>query len=230
MKIALIGYGKMGQMVDKAAQRRGHQIIARINSSQWEASALKDADLCIEFTSPESAIGNIKRVVELGIPIVIGTTGWYDNIDEVKSLIDRHHSAAVYTPNFSVGIQIWLQILSNASKIINSFDSYEAAGFEHHHSQKLDSPSGTALEMAKLVEKEIDRLQQLPISSLRCGSIPGTHSLLFDSNCDQIAITHTARNREGFAAGSITAAEWLIGKRGLFSFTDCIKEMIKEGS
>jgi 4-hydroxy-tetrahydrodipicolinate reductase len=188
---------------------------------------LKDADLCIEFTPPDSAFENIKRVAELKIPIVIGTTGWYDKMDMVRKHVDKHETAAVYTPNFSVGIQIWLQILSKASEIINRFDGYEAAGFEHHHSKKLDSPSGTALEMAKVVEQEIDNLQQLPISSLRCGSIPGTHSLLLDSPCDQISITHTARNREGFASGAITAAEWLIDKKGLYSFTDCIKEMIK---
>ncbi len=229
MKIALIGYGKMGQKVHKAAIDHGYQIVANISSPNWDSLALKDADCCIEFTNPQSAKENICKAANLKIPIVVGTTGWYDQLGEVKEIIETNQSAALYGPNFSVGVQIWMQLLSKAAKLMNQFHEYEAAGFEQHHSKKLDSPSGTALEMAKVVEKEMERIEQLPVSSLRCGSITGTHTLLFDSPCDQISITHTARNRDGFATGAIKAAEWLRGKKGLYTFSDYMHAIISEG-
>lgn len=230
MKIALLGYGKMGKMVETAAQSRGHTIVARINSSDWNVHALNSPDICIDFTLPESALDNLRRMISLKIPVVIGTTGWYDHLEEIKALVERQQSAVLYGPNFSVGVHIWMQTLAEASRLVNAFESYDASAIEQHHAQKLDSPSGTALEMARIVEKRIDRLQQLPISSVRCGFIPGTHTLTLDSPCDSISITHTARNREGFADGAIMAAEWLLGKRGLYSFSDCMQEMILKRS
>jgi 4-hydroxy-tetrahydrodipicolinate reductase len=226
MKIALLGYGKMGQMTEKAAHHHGHTIVAKINSSTWDKKALNSPDICIDFSHPSSALDNIHRVLDLQLPLVIGTTGWYDKLEEVKGLVEKYQSAVLYGPNFSVGIFIWMQTLAEASKWINAFEGYEAAGIEQHHAQKLDSPSGTALEMARTVEARIDRLHQLPISSVRCGYIPGIHTLTFDSACDNISITHTARNRKGFADGAIIAAEWLLGKKGFYSFNDCMQDTV----
>lgn len=222
MKIALIGYGKMGQAIEKVALSRGHSIVTCLTSQEWDLEALKSAEMCFEFTRPESALGNIQRLAELGKNVIIGTTGWNEKVEWVQSIVDKHQIGALYSPNFSIGIQLLLQIIAHASRLINAFDDYAVAGIDYHHSQKKDSPSGTALEIAKIIETNMKRIHQVPFSSVRCGSIPGTHTILFDSPCDTLSITHEARNREGFAKGAVLAAEWLNGKKGLYTFTDCI--------
>lgn len=228
MKIALIGYGKMGQMVEKAALSRGHSIVARMNSDQWDLDALQQADLCMEFTHPESVLNNIRRVAELKKELIIGTTGWHDKIEQVQSIVRENQMGALYSPNFSIGVNLLLEILTHASKIMNGFEEYDVAGIECHHNKKKDSPSGTALEIARTIEEQIERIDQVPFSALRCGSIPGTHTVLFDSPYDTISITHEARSREGFARGAVQAAEWLRGKKGLYTFADCMQEIIQK--
>jgi 4-hydroxy-tetrahydrodipicolinate reductase len=218
MKIALIGYGKMGQMIEKAAV--GHEIVARITSSHWDLDAVQEADLCFEFTHPESAVENIRRLAELKKEIVIGTTGWHDQLEHVRSIVEQHQIGALYAANFSIGINLLLQIVAHASKVMNGFSEYEVAGIDYHHKQKKDSPSGTALEIGRTIAENMQRVENVPFSSIRCGSIPGTHTVLFDSPCDTIAITHEARNREGFAKGAVQAAEWLHGKKGFYTFAD----------
>jgi 4-hydroxy-tetrahydrodipicolinate reductase len=229
MKIAIIGYGKMGQMIEKMAVEAGHSIEAYLTSKPWHSADLKGADVCIEFTHPEAVLENIKKAAEAKKPIVIGTTGWEDQREVVQSIITSHQIGAIYSPNFSIGIHLMLEILSHASKIMNGFEQYDTAGMECHHRDKKDSPSGTALAIAEILKGNIKRLEKVPFSSLRCGSIPGTHTVFFDSPFDTITITHEARNREGFARGAIQAAEWLKGKNGLYSFADCIQEIIKRG-
>jgi 4-hydroxy-tetrahydrodipicolinate reductase len=227
MKIALIGYGKMGQMIEKIALSAGHTVVARITSSQhWDLDALQTADLCMEFTQPGSAMENIERLARLKKDIVIGTTGWYGEMRRLESLVKEHEIGALYSPNFSLGVQLFLAILNDASRTMNPFKEYDVAGMESHHNQKKDRPAGTALEMARIVEENMSRIHQCDFSSVRCGSMPGTYTIFFDSPEDTITLTHTARNREGYAKGAVRAAEWLIGKKGLYTFTDCIKEEV----
>lgn len=230
MKIALIGYGKMGRMVEKSAQERGHEIVARINSGVWDMQAVQQADVCIEFTHPEAALENIKKLAHLKKEIIIGTTGWYDQLATVEALVKEAKIGALYSPNFSIGVNLLLNIVEHASKLLDGFNEYDVAGIEAHHQQKKDSPSGTALQIAKKVEDNMQRIDRMPFSSVRCGSIPGEHTVFFDSPCDTISITHTARNREGFAKGAVQAAEWLKGKQGLYTFDECVLSIITERS
>ncbi len=224
MKIALIGYGQMGQIIEKIAISRGHSIVARITKKNWDSKALAQADVCMEFSHPLAALENIKKIAELKKNLVIGTTGWYDNLDEVRILVEKNQIGALYSPNFSTGVQILFEILKHASEIMASFSEYDAAGIECHHAKKQDKPSGTALEITDILEKHLPRKGKIPFSSLRCGSIPGSHAILFDSPFDTITISHEARNREGFAKGAVHAAEWVHGKKGLYTFKDCLKE------
>lgn len=230
MKIALIGYGKMGKMVERAALERGHSIVARIASGRRDREAIRQADLCIEFTRPEAVLENICELAELGKAIVIGTTGWYDKIESVRSIVEEHGIGLLYSPNFSVGVNLFLEMVAHASEVMNAFEEYDVAGVEFHHRSKKDSPSGTALELAKTVEEKMKRIDKVPFSSVRCGSIPGTHTILFDSPCDTITVTHEARNREGFARGAVQAAEWLRDRKGVYTFAECMKEIIQRRS
>lgn len=227
MKIALIGYGKMGQMIEKSALERGHAIVARIHSKAWDLAAVQQADVCIEFTHPAAAIENIKKLAGLKKDIVIGTTGWYDQLDLVKSIVETAQIGALYSPNYSIGVNLMLNMVDHAAKLMNAFEEYDVAGIEAHHKQKIDSPSGTAMLLAKTVEANMERIGSMPISSIRCGSIPGTHQILFDAPCDMISITHTARSREGFASGALHAAEWLRGRKGLYTFAQCMQSIIE---
>lgn len=227
MKIAIIGYGKMGRMIEKCALDRGHEIVACMNSKEWDMQALQQAEACIEFSQPDAVVENIQRLVKLKKQIVIGTTGWYDQLEAVRSLVEKAQIGVVYSPNFSIGIHLLLSILAHTSSLMNGFEEYDAASIEIHHTQKKDSPSGTALEIAKTVEENLKRLEVLPISSVRCGSTPGTHTVLFDSACDTLSITHTARNREGFAKGAVQASEWLQGRKGLYTFAECMQSFIQ---
>jgi len=227
MKIGLIGYGKMGRMVEQAALCRGHTVVARTSTTEWDIEALQKADICMEFTHPGCVIDNVRRLAELKKQIIIGTTGWHDKVDTVRSLVEENNIGAVYASNFSTGMQLMLNVLDYASQVINSFEEYDVAGIEHHHNQKKDAPSGAAMDITRVIEGNIERLDKLPFASVRCGSIPGTHTILFDSPHDTLSITHQARNREGFAEGAVRAAEWLQGRKGLYTYADCMKEIIQ---
>lgn len=227
MKIALIGYGKMGRIIEECAQKLGHQIIAKISSKNWEDSEIATADICIEFTNPESALDNIRRIAKLKKPLIIGTTGWDHHLDQVTSIIDNENIGAVYSSNFSLGMNLFKEIVDFTSKLLNPFPQYDIAGIEYHHHQKKDRPSGSAKALSQVIEKNIDRIDQLPFSSIRCGSISGTHTILLDSSSDSITLTHDAKNREGFALGVIQAAEWLKDKKGLYPYSQCVQELIK---
>lgn len=227
MKIALIGYGKMGQMIEKLAIEGGHSIAVYLTSKPWHSKDLKDVDVCIEFTHPEAVLDNITKVAEAKKPIVIGTTGWEDKKEQIHSIIKDHQIGAVYSPNFSIGAHLMFEILSQASKVMAGFNQYDVAGMECHHKDKKDSPSGTALKMAKILEENMKK-SKIPFSSLRCGSIPGTHSIVFDSPFDKITLTHEARTGEGFAQGALKAAEWIQSRKGIYAFEDCLRDLIKE--
>lgn len=228
MKIALIGYGKMGRMIDSIAVQRGHEVVARIDPSIGAAfvnpAAMEQVDVCIDFSKPSSAIDNLKMVAKHKKNLIMGTTGWYDKIDQAKAIVAEHNIGFLYAPNFSLGVNLFLKIVNQAIEIMNTYEEYDIAGFEAHHNQKLDAPSGTAKDILELLDKKLTRKdkEKTTFSSLRCGSIPGTHSLIFDSPVDTITLTHQARNREGFARGSLMAAEWLKGKTGFYTMADMV--------
>jgi 4-hydroxy-tetrahydrodipicolinate reductase len=225
MYIALIGYGKMGKMIDQIAENLGHEVVARITSKEtWDLEKLSKAEVCIEFTEPHSAVDNIRRLAKLKKNVVIGTTGWYDEMSSVQKVVEEHKIGAVYAPNFSLGMQLFLNLLKRAAEMMNNFEEYDVAGIEYHHRHKKDKPAGTALQMVHIVEEHMPRIDACPFSSVRCGSIPGTYTILFDSPGDTIALTHTARNRESYARGAIQAAEWLMGKKGLYTFHELLNE------
>lgn len=248
VNIVISGYGRMGRIIENNAVKRAHNIIATVDPFDSKAShktitpdILKKADIVIDFSIPESALENAKRVCLEGKKIVIGTTGWYSKMDEMKNLTLTEGSAIIWSGNFSLGVNIFFSILDRASQIMNSFSEYDPFIHEFHHNKKADSPSGTASMMGDIVLKQIDRKsaiiseelkrqispEELHISSTRGGSIPGTHLLTFDSPVDTIELRHTARGREGFAVGAVAAAEWIKNKTGFFDINDMMQDIIR---
>lgn len=227
MKIALLGYGKMGQLIHSLAEARGHTIVAVCNSTNPITSPpsqkeIAQADVCIDFSTPDSVLDNVKTVAKLKTNIVIGTTGWTEHLPEIQEIVRKSSIGLLHSPNFSLGVALFLKMIEKAANLVAPFEEYELAGLEIHHSQKIDRPSGTA----KAIEHAIASQHPRPptFTSIRVGNTPGTHSVVLDSPADTITLTHTARNREGFAHGAITAAEWLKGKKGVFGLDDLIKE------
>ncbi len=249
MKISIIGHGQMGRLVEQCARERKIEIISIIDPFQvgathqeFDETAMKDVDVCICFTQPKVALANIQDACRWKKQIVIGTTGWTDQMPQVKQMIEEHGVGLVYSSNFSVGVNIFFKLIEEASRIIDKFEVYDILGYEAHHKRKLDSPSGTAATIAKILlanierkttvfEDKLDRKikpDELHFASMRGGSIPGTHVVQFDSEFDTIELKHTARNRLGFATGSILAAEWILGKTGLYTETDMMNQMLLE--
>ena len=228
MNIALIGYGKMGRTIEELAMSQGHHIVGHFSNHIGDIEALKLADVCIEFTQPDATIENIRKIAPFNKKIVIGTTGWTHQLDILKELVETHQLSVIYSPNFALGVNIFQEILKQASKLFNKFSEYDVAGIEYHHNQKKDSPSGLATHIRDTIESNMPRLTHLPFSSVRCGDIFGIHTLMFDSPFDTITLTHTAKNRLGFAAGALQAADWLQDKQGLFTFNDCIKDIFEK--
>lgn len=228
MKIALLGYGKMGKLVESLALAQGHEIVAIIDSKE-KLSELKrvDFDIGIDFTSPETVKEHVAFFGEINKNLVVGTTGWEEHLHSVKASVAQSQIGLLYSPNFSIGVSLFKLIVEAAGKIIGQTKRYDAAGMEAHHRQKVDAPSGTA----KLLQHALhSQGWQIPFNSLRCGHIPGTHTIHFDSPEDSITLTHTARNREGFAHGALVAAEWLRGKQGFFTLDDMIGELYNEAN
>lgn len=235
MKIAMIGYGKMGHMIKDIAEKRGSEVITidsfdknadyLASNADDVAKAVKEsnADIAIDFTHPSGVLGNMKAVLPLGIPLVVGTTGWYDKIEEVTKLVKDTNNNLFWAGNFSIGVNMFYRIVENATRLLSEYEEYDVAVWEAHHNQKADSPSGTAIEIARRIMAEnkskteiVDdafRTRPLPnqlhVSSTRIGSTPGTHKVYFDSPADTIELTHTVRNREGLAMGAVRATEWL---------------------
>jgi 4-hydroxy-tetrahydrodipicolinate reductase len=229
MKIAIIGYGKMGHMIERIAVARGHDISGRfdidnnIGGAGLTAEALAGVDVAIEFSTPETTVENIRRLVSLRVPAVVGTTGWYSRLGEVRELVGKENGALVYGANFSIGMNIFFKIAQHAGALFARYDEYAPFLFEHHHQFKKDAPSGTALVIANLLRESYgDRTPEAV--SIRAGHVPGTHEIGFDSEADTITLTHTARSREGFAAGALLAGELIIGKRGVYEFSELLFE------
>ena len=255
MKIAIIGYGKMGKMIEQIALSQEHSIALIVDpfaqglpagipvSRDIAQAALDSADAAIEFTQPATAVENIIALAQRKIPTVVGTTGWHERMGEVAKAVKAARSSMLWASNFSIGVNLFYRIAWYASELANNLPEYDIGGFEVHHSKKLDSPSGTAKTLVEGVLSRIDRKKkviwetlnrkpeedELHYPSLRMGSVPGQHSLFFDSSADTIEITHTARSREGFASGAIRAAQWLAAKkrRGIFTIDEMLKDMLK---
>jgi 4-hydroxy-tetrahydrodipicolinate reductase len=245
MKIALIGYGKMGKTLEQTALKRGHEVILRLDVNNPEDfDRLHEADVAIEFTRPESAIGNLLKCFEQGVPVVCGTTGWLDNYNDVVAQCSQANGAFFYASNYSIGVNIFFEINRRLASMMNGYDMYDVKMEEIHHTQKLDAPSGTAITLAQGIIENIKRKtkwvnnsentyltgrqaeganeNEINITAKRIDPAPGTHIITYDSPIDSIEITHTAHSREGFATGAVVAAEWLAGKKGVFSMKDML--------
>lgn len=228
MKIALIGYGKMGKIIASLAEECGDEIVLKIDETNAHdlAGQLKSADVAIDFSNAEVVKRNVEACLEAKIPLVEGTTGWNAQKEEIKNLVESKNGAFVFGANFSVGVNLFYRITDFASELFAKFDDYEAFIEEQHHSRKLDAPSGTALKLKEIVEKHIKK--DFSVAATRAGRIPGTHRVGFDGVADQILLEHFARSREGFASGAILAAHWIVGRKGFYEFTDVMDEILTE--
>ena len=230
MRIALFGYGKMGQMIEQIALKRGHEIVAKIDENS-ENIDFSNMDVAIDFSMPQAAFGNISKCLNNNVPVISGTTGWLDKYDEAISLCKEKKGAFIYASNFSLGVNIFFELNNYLAKMMQNLPEYKVELEEIHHTQKLDAPSGTAITLAEGVIANSNYAQwklesaaddSLKITSKRIGKVPGTHTVAYDSFVDSIEIKHTAHNREGFALGAVTAAEWIVGKTGVYSMRDVL--------
>jgi 4-hydroxy-tetrahydrodipicolinate reductase len=230
MKLAIVGYGKMGRMIERVAETRGHEVVARFDidnnpgGSGLNADSLKDVQAAIEFSTPETVLENIKRLAALRIPTVVGTTGWSSRLDEVRALVTQSESALVYGANFSIGVNLFYRLVREASALFSQYRSYDPFLIEAHHKFKQDAPSGTALVIARLMQESYGEKTPDAVS-LRAGHIPGTHEIGFDSEADTITLQHTARSRAGFAEGAVLAAEKIAGRKGVYEFPELLFEI-----
>lgn len=230
MKIALLGYGKMGQVIERIATERGHEIVLRKDEfNTYEG--LSNADVAIDFSVPMAAVDNISSCFHANVPVVSGTTGWLEHYDKMVALCKEKNGGFISSSNFSLGVNIFFELNEYLAKIMAQFDSYKVEMEEIHHTQKLDAPSGTAISLAKgVIENsnykswtlENAEPNQIHIEAKRIGDVPGTHTVTYESVVDTIEIKHTAHNREGFALGAVIAAEWLAGKHGIFTMKDVL--------
>ena len=230
MKIALLGYGKMGKVIEKIALERGHEIVLRKGSSD-SFEGITNADVAIDFSVPSSAVSHISECLNQNIPVISGTTGWLENFDEMVQLCQAKNGSFIYASNFSLGVNIFFELNNYLAKMMKNLSDYKVSMEEIHHTQKLDAPSGTAISLANGIIENTDYVNwtlenptanQIYVDAKRIENIPGTHSVFYDSKVDQIEIKHTAHSREGFALGSVIAAEWLIGKKGVFTMKDVL--------
>lgn len=236
MRIALIGYGKMGKAIEEIALQRGHEIVLKINDENlqdFNEANLKKAEVAIEFTGPHSAFENVKQALKWGIPLVCGSTGWLDRWKEIEALRTETQGSFIYASNFSVGVNIFFELNKRLAELMAPHDDYDVQLEEIHHTQKKDAPSGTAITLAEQVLEKIkrkkawvnqnsDNPKDLEIVSSRIDPAPGTHKVRYSSAIDDIEIIHTAHNRTGFALGAVLAAEFLPGKKGLFTMKDVL--------
>jgi len=238
MNIALIGYGKMGKAIKEIAEEKGHHvslIIDKKNSDQMNAEHFKDIDVAIEFSTPEAAVHNFKKCFEMNIPVVTGTTGWYDEMEEIKDICLQEEKSMIWGSNFSVGVNIFFKINTYLARIAAKHKEYQPFLSETHHTAKLDKPSGTAISLANQILEEYKNLDgwsleqekdKLPVEAKREEGIFGIHEISYQSEIDDIQIKHTAKSRKGFALGAVLAAEWLHNKKGFYSFYEIFDNII----
>ena len=216
MKIALIGHGAMGTLIERLAVEKGHEISAVTGRSEGSFSGLRGADVAIDFTAADAVRRNVEMCVRAAVPLVEGTTGWNEQRRDIEKIVEDGDGAMVFGANFSIGVNLFYKIAGFAAELFAKFPEYESFIEEQHHSRKTDAPSGTALEIKDIISKWVSVGD---IASTRAGNIPGTHRIGFDGPADQILLQHSARSREGFALGAIMAAEWIINKKGFFEFS-----------
>ncbi len=233
MKIALLGYGKMGQIIERIATERGHQVVLRKRSAD-SYEGLETADVAIDFSIPDAAVANISACLNKNIPVVSGTTGWLEHYPEMAALCEQQQGAFIYGSNFSLGVNLFFALNQQLARMMAKFPEYKVSMREIHHTQKLDAPSGTAISLAKDIIERSDysswalpdvkpaKPDEILIDAQRVENVPGTHSVFYDSEVDSIEIKHTAHSREGFALGAVIAAEWLQGRIGIFTMKDVL--------
>lgn len=261
MKVAIVGYGKMGRMIEKTLQARSHECVCAVDLFEPDATCITSdhvvmaeavkssgAEAVIEFSHPASVVENIRALLPLRLPLVVGTTGWRDRLPEVAELVELNKTSLLHASNFSVGVNLFYRIVSAAASMISRFEGeYDPAVFEAHHNQKVDSPSGTGIDIARRVMEHFTEktalvtdaytrkpeAREMQLASLRVGSLPGTHGVVFDSPADTIELVHTARNREGFASGAVHALEWLCkpdssgrARTGVFTMNDVLDSIL----
>lgn len=236
MKIALIGYGKMGHEIERIARERGHEIVCTIDigeEDKFTSPAFASAEVAIEFTSPQSTLHNYRRAFAAGVPVVSGTTGWLEHMDEIREECNKNGKTFFYASNFSLGVNIFFALSNYLAKIMNRFTDYEIRMEETHHIHKLDAPSGTAITLAEGIIEQVERKEkwvlgekgtsgELTIDAFREGEVPGIHTVIYESASDTIRITHDAKNRSGFALGAVLAAEFTKGRKGLLGMKDML--------
>ena len=230
MKIALLGYGKMGQVIERIAIERGHEIVLKKDEfNTYEG--LSNADVAIDFSVPSAAVDNISSCFHANVPVISGTTGWLEHYEEILALCKEKNGGFISSSNFSLGVNLFFELNEYLAKMMSKFESYKVDMEEIHHTQKLDAPSGTAISLAKgVIENsnynnwtmETPESNQIHIEAKRIGTVPGTHTVTYNSPIDSIEIKHTAHNREGFALGAVIAAEWIVGKHGVFTMRDVL--------
>lgn len=241
MKIALIGYGKMGKAIERIALSRGHEIVSRIvvnNQDEFESPSFASADVAIEFTTPSTAVANYKRAFAAGVPVVSGSTGWLDAMPDIKALCDEGKATFFWTSNFSLGVNLFFAVNRYLASLMEGFPQYHPAMKEIHHIHKLDHPSGTAITLAEGImscdkavkgwtEEPANSADNIVIAHERIGEVPGTHIISWDSPVDTLTIMHEAKSREGFALGAVVAAEWTAGKKGFLTMDEMMHSMIE---
>ena len=227
MKLALVGYGKMGKMMDALAGQYGFEVVLRLdefnnaNGAGMTRENFAGVDAAIEFTMPEAAIGNVETLAALGVNTVVGTTGWFAELDRARAAVEKAGTGFVYASNFSVGVNVFERVVGETAKLMAQQDAYEAWAWEIHHSAKKDAPSGTLLTLVEAMRKA-GYTRKIDQAASRAGAHPGTHEIGFDSAADTITLRHAARSREGFARGALHAARWVVGKQGFYEFRDVL--------
>jgi len=247
MKIAIIGYGKMGQIIERLSEEKKHEVVSTIDPvvgtakfKELNKANLSGADVAIDFTMPGVALSNIDKYIDSGVNAVIGTTGWYENLEEVKEKVEKSEIGFIWAANFSIGVNLFFRIIEHSAGLMSNFPVYDVMGYEIHHNRKKDSPSGTMNMIGeillenlknkkKIVTEKLSRKiseEEVNLASVRGGNVPGTHVINFDSEVDTIELKHIVRSREGLAEGALKAAEWVKGKKGFYGIEDMMNEII----
>jgi 4-hydroxy-tetrahydrodipicolinate reductase len=227
MKIALVGYGKMGRLIEQLAPEFGIEVGPKLdihNNTNFEGFTkenFKDVDVAIEFSTPHTVVENVGRLAALGVNTVVGTTGWAKQLDQVRDLVKANNTGLVWSPNYSIGVQVFSRVVAEAARLLKDHPEYGAWAWEIHHDTKADAPSGTLLKLVADM-KQSGYTRNIDVSSNRAGRHPGTHDIGFDSSADTITLRHAARSREGFARGALKAAQWIQGKRGIYEFGETL--------
>lgn len=231
-RLALIGYGRMGRLVEELAPGHGFEVALRLDGASnprgegITREAFREIDVAIDFSAADAVAANAERLAELGVPVVVGTTGWQGNLERVRAAVERHQSGLLHGANFSIGVQVFYQLAQAAARLLADESAYESWLWEIHHSKKKDAPSGTLLEIRRQMEGA-GWSRGIDVSSSRAGAIPGTHQIGFDSEADTILLEHRARSRAGFAQGALRAARWMTGRRGFYEFSAVWEEIVR---